>query len=305
MSMSMTQAGNRTMAAALCILGYAVLIGFVDNFVREIALIGGLWQFQLMRSLMAAAMMGLLALPLALRLRPVNFRAVAARSLAHGTGILIYFGSLGFLSVAQASAGLFAAPIFVLLLARFYGHRIGMARLLAALVGFVGVLMVLQPGAQSDLDWRSLVPLAAGAFYALGNVATREWCAQESAATLTLGFFIVLGLAGVLGLAVLAILAPPVPEGAAGFLTRGWLWPGPAFLGWTLLQAVGSMLAIALLVTGYQIAEASRVTIFEYVLLPVVAGWSYLLWQEPLSLSAAIGIVLIIGAGALMVLRSR
>ncbi|WP_417589433.1 DMT family transporter [Pararhodobacter oceanensis] len=303
--MSMTQAGNRTLAAALCILGYAVLIGFVDNFVREIALIGGLWQFQLMRSAMAAAMMGLLALPLALRLRPVNFRAVAARSLAHGTGILIYFGSLGFLSVAQASAGLFAAPIFVLLLARFYGHRIGVLRLLAALVGFVGVLMVLQPGAQSDLDWRSLVPLAAGAFYALGNVATREWCAQESAATLTLGFFIVLGLAGALGLAVLAVTAPPVPEGAAGFLTRGWLWPSPAFLGWTLLQAVGSMLAIALLVTGYQIAEASRVTIFEYVLLPVVAGWSYLLWQEPLSLSAAIGIVLIIGAGALMVLRSR
>ena len=297
---------NRTAAAALSILGYAVLIGLVDNFVRLIAQEGGLWQFHLMRTVMAAVIIGAAAVPLGLRLRPHRLWAVAARSLVHGAGILIYFGSLAFLSVAQAAAGLFTAPIFVLLLSRFvYGHALGPVRLIAVALGFAGVILVLQPGAQSEFGWRSLIPVIAGAFYALGNVATREWCARESAACLTLGFFIVLGIAGALGLAGTAFFAPQVPEGAAGFLLRGWVTPSLGLLWWVFVQAIGSMLAISFLVKGYQLAEASRVSIFEYMMLPISAGWSFVLWQQPLSTGAVVGIGMILGAGVMMVLRNR
>ncbi|HBU14498.1 MAG TPA: EamA/RhaT family transporter, partial [Gemmobacter sp.] len=58
--------------------------------------------------------------------KPVNLRAVVARSAIHGCAMLIYFGALAFLPVAQVAAGLFTAPIFVLLISRFaYGHHIG------------------------------------------------------------------------------------------------------------------------------------------------------------------------------------
>lgn len=297
-------APNRTLAAAMAILGYAVLIGFTDNFVRIIATDGGLWQFHFLRSCIAAVLFGLAALPLALRLRPRDFPAVALRSAIHAAAMLIYFGCLAFLSVAQTAAGLFTAPIFVLLMSRFlFGHPLGPVRIVAVLLGFAGVLLVLSPGSQAPLGWASLLPVAAGALYALGNMATREWCAEESAATLTLGFFVALGACGLVGLLVLGLWQPEAAPGADGFILRGWVWPSQRFVFWTVVQAAGSMVAVGLMVRGYQLAEASRVSIFEYVILPVSAVWSFVLWGESISAQAALGMALIVGAGTMIALR--
>ena len=297
---------NRTLAAAGLVLGYATLISYTDNYVRVVAAEGGLWQFHLLRSLMAAAVFLALAPVLGLVLRPRSLKAVAARSAVHGGAMLIYFGCLAFLPVAQVAAGLFTAPIFVLLIARFvYGHPMGPARVVAAAVGFLGVVLALTPGTEQPLGWASVLPVAAGALYALGNIATREWCAGESAAVLTAGFFAALGLAGLMGVLVLAVMPVTVPVGADGFVLRGWVWPSATFMWWTAVQALGSMLAVAMVVRAYQIAEASRVAILEYVLLPIAALWGWLLWGETLGWMAAAGMALIISAGSTIALRGR
>ena len=99
---------------------------------------------------MALVLLALLAVPMGLRLRPRRFGAVFARSAIHGAAMLIYFGALAFLPVAQVAAGLFTAPIFVLLIQRFaYGQPISGAQVLAVAVGFAGVVMVLGPEAMS------------------------------------------------------------------------------------------------------------------------------------------------------------
>lgn len=129
----MTDASNRTLAAAGAVAVYAGLIGFTDNFVRVIAADHGLWQFHAVRSAMAAVLLVCLAVPFGLALRPVRARAVLARSFIHGMAMLIYFGALAFLPVAQVAAGLFTAPIFVLLIQRFaYGRAIGPVQLAAS-----------------------------------------------------------------------------------------------------------------------------------------------------------------------------
>ena len=104
-----------------------------------------------------------------------------------------------------------------------------------------------------------IVNLAHGAFYALGNIATREWCAGESAGTLLIGFFLGLGFLGLIGIAVLGLWQPEVPGGPAGFVLRGLVWPTGPFLFWTFVQAAGSLLGVGFMVRAYQIAEASRV----------------------------------------------
>jgi drug/metabolite transporter (DMT)-like permease len=301
----MNATANRLGAAALAILGYAVLIGYTDNYVRVIAAEAGLWQFHATRTAMAIVLFALAAPVLGLVLRPVNWRAVAARSAVHGVSMIVYFGCLAFLTVAQVAAGLFTAPIWVLIFARFlFGQRIGPLRIVAAAIGFLGVVLVLSPGDQ-PLGWASVFPVVAGALYALGNLATREWCAAESAATLTLGFFLALGVAGLVGMGVLALLPLPVPDGTDGFILRGWVWRSGTFLWWTFVQAVGSAVAVGLMVRGYQLAEASRVAVLEYVILPVSAGWGWLLWGEVLGWVAALGMVLIVVAGALISVRSQ
>jgi len=297
---------DRTLAAAAAILCSALIIGYIDNFVRVIAADGGLWQFHATRSVMGLVLLAALARPFGLRLRPRNPGAVLLRGLVHAGAMLIYFGSLAFLPVATVAAGLFTAPIFVLLISRFgYGIRIGAVRILAVVTGFVGVMLVLGPATATGISPAMLVPVAAGALYGLGNVATRQWCAGETAETLLASFFAILGVFGLIGLGTLALWSPATPEGAAGFILRGAAWPTGRFLFWTLMQAAGSLIAVGLMIRAYQIAEASRVAIFEFVILPASAFWGYVLWSEVLGPRAAAGIALIVAAGLVITLRAR
>lgn len=302
----MTATPNRLGAAALAILIYAIIVGFTDNYVRVIAAEGSLWQFHAMRTAIAVVIFAAAAPLFGLVLRPVRWGAVAARSAIHAAAMLVYFGGLAFLTVAQVAAGLFTAPIWVLIFARlFFGHRIGPLRIAAALIGFLGVVLVLMPGTEQPLGWASIFPVLGGALYALGNLATREWCAGESAATLTLGFFVALGVAGLAGMGLLAAFPQSVPPGADGFILRGPVWPSASFIGWTAVQALGSAVAVGLMVRGYQLAEASRVAVIEYVVLPVSALWGWIIWSETLGWAAALGMALIAGAGVLITLRAR
>ncbi|AZB63151.1 DMT family transporter [Cereibacter sphaeroides] len=297
---------DRTRAAAGFILLYAVVIGFTDNYVRVIADEAGLWQFHLTRSVMALAILAAVAPALGLRLRPVDWQAVAARSAIHGTAMLIYFGALAFLPVAQVAAGLFTAPIFVLVISRFvYGERIGPVRVLAVLTGFAGVLLVLGPEAMAGASFAAGLPVLAGLLYGMGNIATRAWCPQESAGTLLGGFFVALGVLGAAGLAVLALVSPPVPAGPDGFVMRGFVVPSQDFWFWTFVQAAGSLFAVGMMIRAYQAATASRVSVFEYVILPASAIWGWLLWDERLSPVAAAGMALIALAGIAIAMGSR
>ncbi|MFQ6756463.1 DMT family transporter [Cereibacter sphaeroides] len=297
---------DRTRAAAGFILLYAVVIGFTDNYVRVIADEAGLWQFHLTRSVMALAILAAVAPALGLRLRPVDRRAVAARSAIHGTAMLIYFGALAFLPVAQVAAGLFTAPIFVLVISRFvYGERIGPVRVLAVLTGFAGVLLVLGPEAMAGASFAAGLPVLAGLLYGMGNIATRAWCPRESAGTLLGGFFVALGVLGAAGLAVLALVPLPVPAGPDGFVTRGFVVPSQDFWFWTFVQAAGSLFAVGMMIRAYQAATASRVSVFEYVILPASAIWGWLLWDERLSPVAAAGMALIALAGIAIAVGSR
>ncbi len=295
---------DRVLVAAGLMIGYAVIIGFTDNYVRVIAAEAGLWQFHATRSAMAAVLLALFAPLLGLRLRPLRWSGVAARSVLHGLAMLIYFGALAFLPVAIVAAGLFTAPIFVLLISRLaYGQIISRAQIAAVAIGFVGVVLVLGPEAMADASLAAVLPVLAGAMYAMGNIATRAWCAGESAETLLAGFFLVLGVFGVAGMIALSVYPLAVAEGADGFLQRGAVWPSATFLFWTFVQAAGSLIAVGMMIRGYQMTDAGRASVLEYVILPVSAGWGWLLWGQMLEPLAVLGIAMIVAAG-ILILRS-
>ena len=291
-----------TRAAAVYILIYAVVIGFTDNYVRVIAAEVGLWQFHAMRSVMAALILAAVAVLSGLSLRPARPGPVAARSVVHALAMLLYFAGLGFLPVPQVAAGLFTAPFFVLLIARLaYGTPIRPVQVVAVVMGFAGILLVLGPEAGAGFSPVTALPVAAGFFYALGNIATRAWTPGERAEVLTGGFFIAIGVLGVVGMAVLAL--HPVAE--ADFLTRGPVWPSRVVLFWTFVQAAGSLFAVTMMVRGYQATEASRAAVLEYVLLPVSALWGLVLWAEVPGAMALIGMALIVAAGVVVVRNSE
>jgi drug/metabolite transporter (DMT)-like permease len=283
-----------------------MLIGFTDNYVQVIAEEAGLWQFHVTRGIMAIALL-LIAVPLfGLRLRPVHLPGVLGRSGLHAGAMLIYFGALAFLPVAIVAAGLFTAPIFVLLISRLaFGQPILAVQAVAVVMGFAGVVLVLGPEVTAKASPAAVLPVLAGALYALGNIATRRWCAKESAETLLAGFFVVLGLVGLIGMVVLALYPVPVPEGAQGFLQRGPVWPTGRFLWWTFVQAAGSLVAVGMMIRGYQMIDVRRASVIEYVILPASAFWGWVIWGQMLQPLAVLGMGLIIGAGVLIVTRSH
>jgi len=259
-----------------------------------------------MRSLVICATLMLLARVFRWRIRPLNWRPVALRSLFFSSAMVLYFGAAGIMPIAQVGAGLFSAPIFVLVIsALFLGTRIGIWRVLAVLIGFAGVLLILKPDAAS-LSILSALPLLAGLLYALNGIATRRRCAGESTVTLLMGLFAALGVWGALGLIWFAVF-PSTPEFTAGFgfFAKGWVTPTPRFLVLLMVQAFGSLFAVAALTRGYQLAEVSFVAVFEYSFLVFAGFWGWILWRDIPDLQAVFGIVLITVAGVIITLRSR
>jgi drug/metabolite transporter (DMT)-like permease len=299
----MSSSPDRAFAALGMILIYAALIGFADNFVRVVAAEAGLWQFHAFRSAIALPLIALIAMALRHRFLPRNRGAVAARSAIHGLAMLVYFGALAFLPVAIVAAGLFTAPMFVLLIARLvYNEPISPVQIIAVLTGFGGVILLLGPSAMAGASVAALLPVLAGALYAMGNIATRRWCPDETAETLLAGFFMALLVLGCLGLVILALIPQAVPDGTAGFILRGWVVPSPTFLFWVSIQAVVSVIGVGLMIRAYQIASAATVSVFEYAILPISAIWGLLIWAEQLTLSAIAGMGLIALAGAVIAL---
>ncbi len=296
---------SRTLHAALFAVTGMALLGFIDNFVKLMAQEIGLWQFHLARSALVLAVLLPVALVLGWRVRPQRLGAVAFRSFFVATAMIFYFGAVAVLPIAQVGAGLFTAPIFVLVISTlFYGMQIGPTRKLAVALGFAGVLLLLRPDAGSFSAF-SLIPVLAGLFYGYGAVCTRVYCEGESTAALVIGFFIVLGLWGLAGVVYFWATGAVTDPKLDGFFGTGWQPWTQAGLFWTVAQGLVSVVGIACLTRAYQISEASRVAVFEYAFLISGGGWAYVLWGEAPDLLGFLGMGLIVLAGVVILSRGE
>jgi len=282
-----------------------ITISFIDNYIVVVAGKIGLWQFYVLRSTLALLLVSAMSQFGFGTVRPFRFWAVAARSALIAVGMLFYFGALAFMPLAQALAGLFTSPIFILLITVIVLRQtIGPWRIIAVAVGFAGILLVLDPDVQ-NLTWLMVMPVAGGLFYALGSVATRALCEGESTLSLLFGVMAMQGLFGAVALAVLAVVAPDVPEGTDGFLLRGWVWPIWNVVPLVVLQAAGSVVGVALIIRAYQIGQASQVSVLEYSALVFGPMFAWLLFGQGITLWQAGGIAMIAVAGIIIALRSR
>ena len=300
----MGQVAERPLYGALMIVAGMTLIGVIDNCVRIIADHVGLWQFHLMRTLMAAPAIIVFGAVLGIAWRPRRIGPALLRTAFISGSMLLYFGSLPTAPVAQAAAGILTSPIWVLLLtALVLGGKIGPRRIFAVALGFVGVCLILRPWEEAFTIW-SLAPVAAGALYACGALTTRRLCADEPPMALILLFFIALGLAGALGSLGLAIAPAPELEAAAPFFFKPPAWP-VASEGWVWIavQAFGSIFCVLLTTRGYQSAETSYVALFDYTFIVSAGLTGWIVWGDALDAQALAGVALIVGSGAFIALR--
>ncbi|RMD48102.1 MAG: DMT family transporter [Alphaproteobacteria bacterium] len=298
---------ERDVAAAALTTAAVAIIAVSDNLMPFITDRIGLWQFHLMRAVLALAALAVAAAALGLDLRPRRPGAVVLRSLALAGAMICYFASLAAVPVAVAAAGLFTAPIFVLVISvALLGERIGWRRSAAVAAGSLGVLLVVRPGGEAA-SWAALLPVAGGLCYGVANLLTRRLCADESAAALTGAFMALMAVLCALALAVVPALAggAGAADPALAFLIAPWRAPDAQVLAVVAVQAAAVLSALVMLTRAYQIAETTRVAIFEYGFLPFATLWGWLLWQRVPDAVQMAGIVLIVLAGIVILRRSR
>jgi drug/metabolite transporter (DMT)-like permease len=295
---------NPDLQAAMVMICAMAIIGVIDNFIPRVAAEIGLWQFHFVRALVALPLVASLSLIGLGTVRPQRWGPVVLRSLAVAVSMLFYFSALALMPIAQAMAGLFTSPIFVLLITALgMGQRIGPWRVVAVAIGFAGILCVLQPDPRA-FDIAVLIPVTAGFFYALGAIATRHMCVGESTVALLLGMWVALGLFGAVGLVVLEVMPLPSAPGAAGFVTRGWVWPMWQAAPWVGLQVIGSIAGVFLIIKAYQLGEPSYVAVFEYSVMVFAPLFAWVAFGQTVDLWQVIGIGLIAVAGGIIALRS-
>lgn len=291
--------------ASVLMIAAMAIIGVIDNVVVLLAEHIGLWQFHLSRALLMLPLIVGLSLFGLGGLRPKRPGPVALRSVLITLAMLFYFSSLALMPIAQALAGLFCSPIFVLLISALALRQpVGPWRILAVLLGFAGILLVLQPN-PADFDSRTLLPVAGGFCYALSAIITRTHCAGESTVALLAAMVITLGLAGGIGLAIFTAFPVAVPDGPEGFVTRGLIWEMQPAVPWILLQAVGSTIAVFMLIKAYQVGEPSYVAVFEYSVMIFGPLFAWIAFGQTLGALQIAGIGLIATAGGLLGWRAR
>ncbi len=217
---------------------------------------------------------------------------------------ITYFLGLAALPLADAVAIAFVSPLVVTLLSVVVlGESVGPRRWAAVIVGLVGVIVMMRPGAGALQPAAVLVFLSAFS-YASTHMMTRRMRATESAATLNFyvqcGFILVSGTMGlVVGDGHLAGSSDP----SLAFLFREWVWPPlqdwPVFLATGLSVAIGGLMVSQ----AYRMCEAALVAPFEYAAMPLAIFWGVTVFGQWPDLTAWAGIALICGAGLYMLWR--
>lgn len=200
----------------------------------------------------------------------------------------LFIRSLGTLPLAEATAIIFTAPIFVAALSMpLLGQRVGRLRLAAVAVGFGGALIAIRPGTEA-MQPASLLALLAAFVNALVMISARWIDARDGFWTMTVWMTL---LSGVLCAHTLAGDWSAL-DGEAGLMLGA--------------MAVAGTLGIALITQAFRIGDAAAVAPFDYTALiwASVIGW--VAWGTvpgwPVYVGAA---VIAVGGIALIVLDAQ
>ncbi|MEY3306760.1 MAG: hypothetical protein RLZZ413_798, partial [Pseudomonadota bacterium] len=166
------------------------------------------------------------------------------------------------------------------------GEKVGWRRWTAIGIGFVGVLIILQPGVRV-FSPAALVPLLSAFMFALYGLLTRYVSRRDTA---SVSFFWT-GAAGAVAMTPLGLWSwEPMTRGDWGWM--GLLCCTAAFAHWLLIRA-------------YEVAEASAVQPFAYLQLVFASGIGIFVFGEALHLNVAIGAAVVVCAGLFTLWRQR
>jgi drug/metabolite transporter (DMT)-like permease len=212
------------------------------------------------------------------------------RSGAGTIGMMLSFYAFQEMPLADANALSFTRNLWLVPLAAFVvREQVGALRIGAAVVGFLGVLVMIRPGAGGEfaLGLPALAMLAASFLFAL-TITGMKVMTRDHSPTVLLVWGATLGL----------VLAIP-----GAFLT--WRWPEPMDLGLLCLMGVMGTITQACYIKGMQLGDAAAMAPIDYTRLIFSAAAGYLLFSEIPTIWTLIGAVIIVASTLFITIREQ
>jgi len=199
------------------------------------------------------------------------------RTLLAATAIAANFYALIHLPLADANAISFARALFLIPLAVFVlGESVGPRRSGAAIVGFIGILIILRPSA--EMEWAALFALYGALAVSAASVTVRLLLRTDG--ILTLIFY-----SGVASALVLAVPAFSV-------------WRAPSPLDWLMLSLLGAIAVVSqgFFIRAFELGEASALAPIDYTRIVFAGAAGFLVFGDVPDLWTWIGSAVVVGS---------
>ena len=209
----------------------------------------------------------------------------ALRCISGLIALVAIFIALRKLPLATVVSISFAAPIFTTIFSIFLlSERVGIFRWLAVIIGFIGILIITEPGI-SQLNIYYIFPIIFCLGLSYVAIAIRKLSRTEP--VWLIGFFFSFSI---------MILS---------FLTFYQGWKMPSLIDLSLLSMIGILggLANLWLTQSYKYSEVSLVTPLKYLALVFAIIFGYFIWDEIPTIKTLIGAFLVIASSFLIFRR--
>jgi drug/metabolite transporter (DMT)-like permease len=179
----------------------------------------------------------------------------------------------------------YAAPLFITVLSIFLlSEKVGIFRWLAVLIGFIGVIIIAEPGFKG-MNYLYFLPLIFCIGMAFVTITIRKLSTTEPIWLISIFFTITISIAGL------------------ATIPMGWVMPN--FQDFILLALIGVTGGSAnlFLTQSYKLSEVSLVAPLKYLALIFAIIFGYLIWNETPTIKTLIGASLVIFASLIIFKR--
>ena len=177
-------------------------------------------------------------------------------------GAVAWMYGIAGMPLADANALMFTMPLFTVVLAAIWlAERPGLHRIAATVVGFAGALIILRPG-MIEISTAALATLFAAAMFSAALIGSKLLTATESPNAMVFYLY--------------TLMIPPAAIGAA----FDWTNPGVTDIPLLLALGVCTVGAQQCQTRAFRAAPASLVVIVNYIQLPLIALFGWLVFSQ-------------------------
>jgi len=298
---------NTPKAIVLIVIGMTA-VAFQDVLIKFISSDTNIFLILFFR-----ALLGIVFLIIFLKIKnePIIFKTnypvlTILRVLLFYIAFILYFFSLTKLTLATAVTLFFVSPFFITILSIiFLNEKIGLRRWFALFIGFIGVILVMDPK-MHNFNLYATFPIICAFFYALTMIIQKKTSQKDSLYSQVFHIYIVSTLLSFLiGIYLGNANYNSVPNEQYQFLFRAWSLDN-AFIVFSLfIIGMSGFIAFLCIFEAYRIGSPPTVAPFEYILIVWSLILSWIIWNETLNFKGYIGLCCIVFGGFYTLIRER